>query len=244
MRPIIVSFNGLTIYSYGLCVALGFVAYSFLVFYGGRRRGLSWHQILILYLAALVGAALGSRVVWIAMLGPQPELLGFYTLFLPTQVHFHYLGVLVGGYVGVEAAKALIDWPHMVGDLYAPALALMMVLVRIGCALGGCCYGQPTDLPWAVEMHGARRHPTQVYELAFQLVALGVLVSWRDRLPHAGDLFKLYLGAYAVFRFVNEFWRVNPVVALGMTVPQWICLGILAFVAGSLLARKQAKIGC
>jgi prolipoprotein diacylglyceryltransferase len=238
LRPVLVSLNSLAIASYGFCVALGFVAYSALVFHEGRRRALSWHQILVLYLAALVGAALGSRIVWIAMLGPQPELLDFYTLFLPTQVHFHYLGVLVGGYAGVELAKALLGWPHMVGDMFAPALAGMMVLVRAGCTLGGCCYGRPADLPWAVEMHGARRHPTQLYELAFQSIALVVLWSWRDRLPHAGDLFKLYLGAYAAFRFVNEFWRVNPVVALGMTVPQWICLGILAFVAGSLLVRR------
>jgi prolipoprotein diacylglyceryltransferase len=238
LRPVLLSFGGLTIASYGLFVALGFLAYSALVFYEGRRRGLARQQITILYLAALVGAALGSRLVWIAMLGPQPELLVFYTLFLPTQVHYHYLGVLVGGYAGVEVAKALLEWPHMVGDMFAPALAAMMVLVRAGCTLGGCCYGRPADLPWAIELHGARRHPTQLYELAFQLIALVVLWSWRDRLPHAGDLFKLYLGAYAAFRYVNEFWRVHPVVALGMTVPQWICLGILAFVAGSLIVRR------
>ena len=49
--------------------------------------------------------------------------------------------------------------------------------------------------------------------------------------------------ATCIFRFVNEFWRVNPVVALGMTVPQWICLGVLAFVAGSLLARRLGWAG-
>ena len=126
----------------------------------------------------------------------------------------------------------------MIRDIASPALALMMTIVRVGCLLGGCCYGKPTDLPWAVEMHGARRHPTQLYELLFQLVFFWLLWYLRDRMPRTGDLIKLYLGSYAVFRFFNEFWRVNPVVALNMTVPQLICLGILLWLVFTVLIRR------
>jgi phosphatidylglycerol:prolipoprotein diacylglycerol transferase len=35
-------------------------------------------------------------------------------------------------------------------DAIAPGLALVIVIGRIGCFLQGCCFGIPTDLPWAV----------------------------------------------------------------------------------------------
>ncbi len=241
MHPVLFEIGGLTIYSYGVFVLLGFSAYTVVVFYEGRRRGQSWGELLTLFLAALVGAALGSRVVWILMLGPEPALLDFYTLFLPETVLFHYMGILVGGYVGVVVAKMSMGLTHMVGDIFAPAL--MMTIVRVGCFMGGCCYGKPTDLPWAIELHGARRHPTQLYELFFQLAFFLLLWYLRDRMPRPGDLMKLYLGGYAIFRFFNEFWRVNPIAALGMTVPQFICLGILLWLACALLARGRGFAG-
>ncbi len=153
------------------------------------------------------------------------------------------MGVLVGGYVGVVIAKTSMGLPYLVGDIFAPALALMMAIVRVGCFMGGCCYGKPTDLPWAIELHGARRHPTQLYELFFQLAFFLLLWYLRDRLPRPDDLLKLYLGSYAIFRFFNEFWRVNPVVALGMTVPQFICLGILFWLSYVLLTRGRGFVG-
>lgn len=185
-----------------------------------------------------IGAVVLVPFFWLLMLGPEPALLDFYTLFLPGTVLFHYMGVLIGGYIGVVIAKESMGLTHLVGDIFAPALALMMTIVRVGCFLGGCCYGKPTDLPWAIELHGARRHPTQLYELFFQLAFFGLLWYLRDRMPRPGDLMKLYLGGYAVFRFFNEFWRVNPVVALGMTVLQFICLSILLWLTCVLFSEN------
>jgi phosphatidylglycerol:prolipoprotein diacylglycerol transferase len=238
MHPVLFQIGNLTIYSYGVFVSLGFGAYTVVVFYEGRRRGQPWEDILLLFLAALVGAVLGSRGILMLMFGPQPVLLDFYSLFFPGTVLFHYLGILVGGYIGVAVTKMGMGLGRSVGDIFAPALALMMTVVRVGCFLGGCCYGKPADLPWAIELHGARRHPTQLYELFFQLFFFVLLWSLRDRTARPGDLMQLYLGGYAVFRFVNEFWRVNPVVAWGMTVPQFICLGIGLSLAVTLLIRR------
>jgi hypothetical protein len=38
-------------------------------------------------------------------------------------------------------------------DVLAPSIALGSVFGRIGCLLNGCCYGRPTDLPWAITIH-------------------------------------------------------------------------------------------
>ena len=232
MYPVLFRFDKLAIYSYGLFVTLGFVVLVLVVWHEARRRGRPNQETAVLLLASLAGAAVGSRLVWILILGPSPELLNPYTWFSSGGTHFHYMGILIGGYVGGLIAKRALDVKEMLGDPFALGLPAMMVLVRIGCLLGGCCYGKPSDVPWAVYLHGAYRHPTQLYEGLFQAAALVLLWRWRSRMPRPGDLLKLYYLAYALFRLGQQFLRDDhPIVASGLTVPHFICLGILAWLA-------------
>jgi prolipoprotein diacylglyceryltransferase len=52
-------------------------------------------------------------------------------------------------------------------------------------------------------------HPSFLYEIGFHLVMLGVLLALRSRPRREGDLFKLYLLSYGLFRFAVEFVRDN-----------------------------------
>jgi phosphatidylglycerol:prolipoprotein diacylglycerol transferase len=79
-------------------------------------------------------------------------------------------------------------------------------------------------LPWAITLHGAARHPTQVYDGLANLLLFGLIWRLRDRLPRRGDLFALYVLGYALARFWIEFVRVNPPFLLGLTMPQVACL--------------------
>ena len=92
---------------------------------------------------------------------------------------------LVGGYFGVELAKALLGVRVKTGDSFAVPVAAALAIGRLGCFVAGCCHGTVTTLPWGVDFgDGLRRHPTQLYESAFHLTAALVL-AW---LVHAGDL--------------------------------------------------------
>jgi phosphatidylglycerol---prolipoprotein diacylglyceryl transferase len=72
-------------------------------------------------------------------------------------------------------------------------------------------------------------HPTPLYDAAFNLIWFGILLLLRDYpAMQNGNLLKLGLAGYALFRFCVEFVRNNPVVALGLTGPQFICLALLA----------------
>ena len=59
---------------------------------------------------------------------------------------------------GVILAITIIDlylWYHKLSirrynDILAIGLMLALALGRIGCFLNGCCFGKPTELPWAV----------------------------------------------------------------------------------------------
>ncbi len=63
-------------------------------------------------------------------------------------------------------------------------------------------------------------HPSMLYEIGFQLAMFAVLWTLRGRVRREGDLLKLYLLAYAVFRFFVEFVRGAPPAFAGLTRPQ------------------------
>ena len=78
-------------------------------------------------------------------------------------------------------------------DVFAPGIALGHVTGRLGCFAAGCCYGKPTDVPWAVIFTnplaaanvgtplGIPLHPTQLYEAGAELLILGFLLATERR---------------------------------------------------------------
>lgn len=83
-----------------------------------------------------------------------------------------------------------------------PALPFAHAIGRVGCFLAGCCYGTETSFPLAIHLHGADRHPTQLYE-AILLVLLGFFMMRRK--IEKPILF--YFGSYSIIRFFLEFLR-------------------------------------
>lgn len=140
---------------------------------------------------------------------------------------------LVGAYLGVELAKRILGVRAGTGDAFALPLALALAVGRWGCFFHGCCHGGPTDLPWATDFgDGVGRHPTQAYESLFHLAMAGVLWVLLGRDQLRGHRLKLYLIAYAGFRFATEFVRPEPVYALGLTYYQWVAAAGAAALAG------------
>jgi phosphatidylglycerol:prolipoprotein diacylglycerol transferase len=86
---------------------------------------------------------------------------------------------------------------------------------RMGCLMTGCCYGRPSDLPWAVTFtdpltvapRGVPLHPTQVYDALTLLLIFAVLWTLRRRKRFEGQLVVLGLGAFAVARPLLELFR-------------------------------------
>lgn len=198
---------------------------------------------------AACGAAVGAHGLfvlqyWTALQGaPLAAWLGGKTI----------VGGLLGGLLGVEAAKRAIDWPHSTGDGFAWPLLAAIVIGRVGCQLAGLSdqtYGNPTTLPWAWHYEdGIGRHPTPLYEVVF----LGgwALLLHRHRRGQPGDRFRLLLVGYLALRLGLEFLKppYGPVAVgtlaagrpLGLTAIQWACVAGLAWYAKDvrrwLLAR-------
>jgi phosphatidylglycerol---prolipoprotein diacylglyceryl transferase len=135
---------------------------------------------------------------------------------------------MVGGYFGVEIAKWAMEVRIKTGDTFAVPVAVAVAIGRLACFCAGCCYGAPTALRWGVDFLGdGPRHPTQLYETAFHLsVAAGLAVCERRRL-FRGQLIKLYILLYLVYRFASETIRPEPRLWQGLTGYQWACLALV-----------------
>ena len=133
-------------------------------------------------------------------------------------------------------------------DVFAPGIALGHVTGRLGCFAAGCCYGKPTNVPWAIIFTnplaaanvgtplGIPLHPTQLYEAGAELLILIVLLATERRgRPFPGRTFWLYMLLYAVSRYIIEFFRGDPRgVIFGISTSQFISL-LLAPLAIAML---------
>lgn len=131
---------------------------------------------------------------------------------------------LVGGYFGVELAKWLLGIKIKTGDSFAVPVAAAVGVGRLGCYYAGCCYGAPTALPWGVvfpTVDSVPRHPTQLYEAAFHFLMAAILFWLQRRGLLRGQLIKLYIICYLVYRFFTEMIRPEARFAGGLTGYQW-----------------------
>ena len=83
---------------------------------------------------------------------------------------------------------------------------------RLGCFHAGCCYGSVTSVPWGVDFgDGQLRHPTQLYESFFHLLAAVALYQLYRRQLFRGQHIRLYFLAYFCYRFLTEFIRPEAI---------------------------------
>jgi phosphatidylglycerol:prolipoprotein diacylglycerol transferase len=141
---------------------------------------------------------------------------------------------LVGGYFGVEIAKWLLGVRVKTGDSFAVPVAVAVGIGRLGCFHAGCCYGTPTDLPWGVvfpNIDELPRHPTQLYEFAFHLSMAALLFALQRRGLFRGQLIKLYILSYLIYRFLSETIRPEVRLVGGLTGYQWTSLVLVVLFA-------------
>ncbi len=151
------------------------------------------------------------------------------------------VGGLLGGWIGVELAKWANGIQSRTGDVFVWPLLVGMMIGRVGCFLTGLAdmtHGVATTLPWGVDFgDGVRRHPTQLYEIAFLALLGGVLFALRRRVP-TGGLFRCFLGGYLLWRLGVEWIKPSPKGYAGLSAIQWASLlGAIACFA-TLRRRK------
>lgn len=251
MLPYIFHIGSFSVPTYGILVALGFLAGLWLTTRLGRRVGISSETVLNLGVFCALAGIVGAKLLMIA-LGPEyrehpSEIFTLGTL--------QSAGIFYGGLVAALGAAFWYMRRHGLpvletADPFAPGVALGHGIGRLGCFAAGCCWGRPANVPWAVTFTnpdsviaagrlGVPLHPTQLYEAVLEWIICGILVFFFGSRRRSGQVIGLYLLLYGLARLVVEFFREhdrsNPL-GLGLSLEQWLAIA-LALIGAGLLAR-------
>jgi phosphatidylglycerol---prolipoprotein diacylglyceryl transferase len=251
MLPKLFTIGSFSIPTYGVLVALGFLAGLAVTLRLAKRAGLPTEPMTNLAIYCALGGIVGAKLFmflfdWQYYAQNPREIFSLATL--------QAAGVFHGGFiVALIVAAAYIRHlqlpPLQTIDCFAPGIALGHAIGRLGCFAAGCCWGRQCDLPWAVQFHtdeaapvplNVPLHPAQLYESAANLVIFGILYRLWYRSTRPGQIFGLYLVLYGVARFTVEFFRNHEQsLVMGLSLTQWISMALLMLGAGILIRVRQ-----
>lgn len=139
--------------------------------------------------------------------------------------------------------KGLPLWRTL--DALAPGLAAFWVALGFSHLASGDAFGAPAELPWAIELWGARRHPSQIYEILLAGLVLAAVLKARLRSYYPGFLFLTWVALAAGSRLLQEGFRGDSAIVLGMVrLAQLVSLAlVLAAMLGLHLRAKAAQAG-
>lgn len=265
MYPVLFEIGGLTITTFGVMMLLSFISAAWILSKQLDQRGLpsefAWDVLAWAAIAGILGAkAYYLGLHWEDLVAdPAGQIL--------SRGGLVWYGGLIGGILAYYFYARHRGMPlASTFDAAAPALMFAYAVGRMGCFLVGDDYGLPTDAWYGMAFpQGAPPstagylrsvggeipatipdsaivtvHPTQLYEVAAALVLFAIL--WkisRDWKLRPGQLFGMYLGLYAVERFLIEFVRAkSDRVLMGLSTSQVASI-LLALVAIFLWMRQS-----
>jgi phosphatidylglycerol:prolipoprotein diacylglycerol transferase len=260
MHPILIDIGPFKVYSFGFMLALSFLIGIYTAAWRAKRFGVNPQHILDLAVYLIIAGVLGSRLLYVAFhLDEYRNPLSIFAL-------WEGGATLYGGFLlAIFAAwffakKKDIDF-LLLADILSPALALGIMLTRIGCFMSGCCFGSPTNAPWGVvfppdspaddfarSMADAANgvvalHPAQLYASTYGFVIFLALMLGGRFLRKRGATFGALLAFYGVFRFTLDFFRYyeeNMRVLMGLTLNQVISVAL--FLLGLYLITRKTKL--
>ena len=237
MYPELFSIGPVTLYSYGVLLAVSYLLGLWLAMRRAKAWGLDPSRVLDLGIYIIIAALVGAKLLLLVVDFDQFRGMSADDLFSLVRSG----GVFYGGLILAVIVAFWYIHKHRLPfwttcDVFAPGIALGHVTGRLGCLAAGCCYGRPADVPWAITFTnplaaanvgtplGIPLHPTQVYEAGAELLILGFLLTTEKRGRYfAGRTFWAYMLLYAIPRFIVEIYRGDPRgEVLGLSTSQFI----------------------
>jgi phosphatidylglycerol:prolipoprotein diacylglycerol transferase len=219
------------------------------VLYFGKQAALTSEFVISAALWAIPLGIIGAKLVHIV------DDLSYYVVHpadITSPSGFAIFGAILGAMLGVWIYCRIhrVSFAPL-GDMMAPGIILAQAIGRVGCTINGCCYGTASSLPWVVTWThpntyaplGIPVHPTQVYELLWDLLVFAIL-WWllRGRLKQPGLLFAAYLTLYSLGSFSIRFLRGDVSTFAGVfNEGQVISLLVFIVAAGFLIKQYCAS---
>lgn len=252
MHNEIFTIGKVTIYGYGLMIAIGFLAAVLIGMYRAKKKNMKMEAILDIAIYGIVFGFLGGKLLyviveWKRFIQDPWSVLG-------SSGFVVYGGIIIGvlaGYIYTRIKK--ISFVKYF-DLVMPEIAIAQGFGRIGCFLAGCCYGARTD-SWlgvvfpegSLAPSGVKLLPTQLFMSAGDFLIAIALILYSRKNKVDGNVGAGYLILYGVGRFLIEFLRNDNRGAVGtLSTSQFISIFIVAAGIGlvvwnTMRSRKNSK---
>jgi prolipoprotein diacylglyceryltransferase len=253
VAPILFQIGPFTLYTHDFFTVLGVLAGLALYYRALRRDRILDGRIVLISAAAILGGALGARVLTSWEIIDEVQAADLSLTYLITHGPRSIIGGLAGGYLAIVLSKRALGYTLSTGDYYAAAIPLALAIGRIGCFLSELPLGTPTGLPWGMTVSAevaagfprcpgcqGPMHPSMLYEIGFHAGAFGLIATRGPLLPIRGDTLKAYLLAYGLFRFGVEFVRGNEVQAWGLTGPQIVLVPLIGLLVVHFVRRLRS----
>ena len=267
MCPRLFQIGPISVYSFGLMMALGFLTANYFLALDLKRRKLDPSIANNIILIGLVAGIVGSKLLFLIeswsdfVANPLREALS------PSGLTWYGGFILATLCIYWYSRKIKIGF-KIISDATSPALLLGYGVARLGCHFAGDGdYGFPTNLPWGTDYSKGTYppsvafkpfpeitshypngivpdntpcHPTPVYEFILCTILFMVMWKYRRSIKPDGAMFALYLLIAGAERFSIEFFRINPRFAFGLSEAQLISIPLMLL--GALLLIYYRKI--
>ncbi len=224
MHPVLFQLGPVTIYTYGVLAAVGFLIGLWYARHQAPKAGLNPDKIWNLGIYGILIALVTSKIwfvfsAWSYYVQNPREIFSMTTFQSAGTFYGGVLGAILWGVLYTHFQKLPV-MPTL--DVSMPPIALGHAIGRLGCFAAGCCYGKPTSLPWGVKFTNpiasavagtplnVSLHPTQLYESAAEFLNFVLLVLLGTRKRFSGQVFGAYCILYGLERGTIEFFRGDP----------------------------------
>ncbi|MBF0240958.1 MAG: prolipoprotein diacylglyceryl transferase [Desulfamplus sp.] len=250
MHPVLFKFGSLTLYTYGLFVALGFLGAVAFANHRAKKNGIGKDEMSDLFFLILISSIIGARILYVIVNFNEFESdpISVFKIWNGGLVFYGgFIAALLAAFLFVKKKGLLLG---KTADIVAPAIALGHAIGRIGCFFAGCCYGEMCDLPWAVTFSDPNSlaplhvslHPTQIYEAISNFILVFILIFVDRNKQTDGVTFWSYIFFYGAMRAFIETFRGDPrgdFITTSLSVSQGI--GIVLSIVGLFMVIYLVK---
>lgn len=243
INPVAFQIGSISVSWYGIMVALAVITLVAWALYSVKKGArVTYDEVINAALVGIPSGIIGARLFhvldYIDIYARDPARI-ITSFGEGLAIYGAVLGAALGIFIYSRVTKKSFGY---LADMIAPGIILAQAIGRVGCTLRGCCYGIETDFclgtTWTYgnQMVGPV-HPTQIYEIFFNLLVFGGLLLLRKRLKPDGSLFLVYLAVYSIWRFAIDFIREGRGLLFGLHEAQLLGI-VVAAIAITMLVWK------
>jgi len=229
---------------YGIMFVIGILAASLLAVQEAKKKNISKEVIWDLVFYLFLGIIIGARLFYLIFYWPEGVPFTFMDIFAVWKGGLAFFGGLIGaltaGYIFVRKRK-LKFW--VLADIFTVPLVVGHIFGRLGDYFTGGHPGKVTDLPWAIYLNNAFRHPVVLYEIIGLIIIIVILLNLKKLRFFDGFLFSSYLILYSIQRMILDFFRIELTDPrfLGLTPTQYIVIILFLSAVSFIMIKGRNK---